>query len=134
MLDDGIPIESGLDEPALGDDWHDDGALPVPRARRRTQLQRRRLALRAGIASVEAQLSESARRRDGAVPPGASDVDPSVLTILRGELTQTERALHHLARGHYGLCAVCGQPIDPSRLRLVPAAARCDTCAQATMH
>jgi DnaK suppressor protein len=53
------------------------------------------------------------------------------LAVLRGELEQTTRALARLGAGTYGVCQVCGQPIAPQRLAIVPSAERCDDCAAA---
>jgi len=41
------------------------------------------------------------------------------------ELRQTEAALARLEGGEYGVCAVCGNPIEPERLELIPEAVRC---------
>lgn len=41
------------------------------------------------------------------------------------ELRQIEAALARLDRGEYGICAVCGEPIEPERLELIPEAVRC---------
>jgi len=41
------------------------------------------------------------------------------------ESRQTEAALARLDRGEYGVCAVCGNPIEPERLELIPEAVRC---------
>jgi DnaK suppressor protein len=40
-------------------------------------------------------------------------------------------ALHRLDEGDYGLCEVCGQPIDPDRLEILPHTTLCVQCAQA---
>ena len=41
------------------------------------------------------------------------------------ELRRTEAALARLDRGEYGVCAVCGNPIESERLELIPEAVRC---------
>ena len=40
-------------------------------------------------------------------------------------------ALDRLDQGDYGLCEVCGQPIDPDRLEILPHTTLCVQCAQA---
>ena len=48
--------------------------------------------------------------------------------LLRGaeaKLAAVERALHRIDSGTYGLCEICGQPIDPSLLSEHPGLARC---------
>ena len=41
-----------------------------------------------------------------------------------------EVALRKAEEGDYGTCEVCGQPIDPARLAILPHTKRCITCAQ----
>ena len=41
-----------------------------------------------------------------------------------------ENAIERLDEGTYGLCEVCGQPIPPARLRVLPSAALCVRCKQ----
>jgi DnaK suppressor protein len=40
-------------------------------------------------------------------------------------------ALDRLDQGDYGFCEVCGQPIDPGRLEILPHTTLCVRCAQA---
>jgi RNA polymerase-binding transcription factor len=54
------------------------------------------------------------------------------LTLLgpkRQELEAIEEALLRLENGSYGLCEVCGQPIQPRRLEIMPEASLCRDCA-----
>jgi RNA polymerase-binding transcription factor len=54
------------------------------------------------------------------------------LTLLgpkRQELEAIEEALLRLENGAYGLCEVCGQPIEPRRLEIMPEAPLCRNCA-----
>lgn len=44
------------------------------------------------------------------------------------QLTRIEAALARLRDGSYGRCVVCGDAIDPRRLRVVPEADRCAGC------
>jgi DnaK suppressor protein len=39
-------------------------------------------------------------------------------------------ALRKAEQGDYGICEVCGEPIDPARLAIVPHTKRCIKCAQ----
>ena len=43
-------------------------------------------------------------------------------------LAQIDAALERIEQGTYGVCARCGQPIDPERLEARPYAAYCITC------
>ncbi len=47
---------------------------------------------------------------------------------LRAQLAEVEHALHKFEEGTYGLCDVCGQPIDPARLEALPQANLCLSC------
>ena len=54
------------------------------------------------------------------------------LTLLgpkRQELEAIEEALLRLENGNYGLCEVCGLPIQPKRLEIMPEAPLCRDCA-----
>jgi RNA polymerase-binding transcription factor DksA len=55
-----------------------------------------------------------------------------VETLLREgteRLREIDAALDRVARGAYGVCAVCGRPIDPARLAVRPSATTCVPCA-----
>jgi len=41
-----------------------------------------------------------------------------------------EIAMQKAEEGGYGLCEICGQPIDPARLAILPHTKRCIQCAQ----
>ncbi len=47
---------------------------------------------------------------------------------IRDHLTEVEHALHKFKEGTYGLCDICGQPIDPARLEALPQADLCLSC------
>jgi RNA polymerase-binding protein DksA len=47
---------------------------------------------------------------------------------VREQLAAVEHALHKFEDGTYGLCDVCGQPIDPARLEALPQASLCLKC------
>jgi len=47
---------------------------------------------------------------------------------IRQELAKIEHALDKFAKGTYGLCDICGQPIDPARLEALPEANLCLSC------
>ena len=46
------------------------------------------------------------------------------------EIQQIKEALERIAKGTYGVCAECGTDIDPKRLRALPNATRCISCAR----
>lgn len=50
-------------------------------------------------------------------------------TATAADLAQTEHALQRVAQGQYGVCERCGARIDAQRLRALPQATACGTCA-----
>jgi DnaK suppressor protein len=48
----------------------------------------------------------------------------------RAEIDAIERALERMERGGYGICSNCSQPIPLARLRAMPTAELCLTCAR----
>ena len=46
-------------------------------------------------------------------------------------LRDVESALHRLAKGDYGACTDCDEPISVRRLRAIPWASRCVRCQEA---
>ena len=47
---------------------------------------------------------------------------------MKAQLAEVEHALHKFEEGTYGLCDICGQPIDPARLEALPQANLCLSC------
>jgi DnaK suppressor protein len=47
---------------------------------------------------------------------------------VRDQLAEVENALHKFDQGTYGLCEICGQPIEPARLEALPHAKLCLSC------
>lgn len=45
------------------------------------------------------------------------------------KVKEVKRALDKLAKGHYGICEVCGKPIEEARLELLPYTTLCSKCA-----
>ena len=45
------------------------------------------------------------------------------------EIHQIQRALKRITEGTYGVCVQCGADIDPKRLKALPIATRCISCA-----
>ncbi|MFG1811517.1 TraR/DksA family transcriptional regulator [Streptomyces sp. NPDC049040] len=55
----------------------------------------------------------------------------ALLEQARDHLVALDQALERLERGEYGRCEVCGEPIPPERLDVLPAATTCVRCAAA---
>jgi DnaK suppressor protein len=51
-----------------------------------------------------------------------------VASRLESRLERVDRALAKLEEGTYGTCDVCGEPIDPRRLRAAPESTVCVAC------
>ena len=45
------------------------------------------------------------------------------------EIHQIQGTLKRIAEGTYGVCVKCGADIDPKRLKVLPIATRCISCA-----
>jgi DnaK suppressor protein len=54
----------------------------------------------------------------------------SLANAVRERIDQVERALERLAKGGYGWCEACAEPIPPARLAVYPSATLCVTCKQ----
>jgi DnaK suppressor protein len=77
------------------------------------------------------------------VDSSIDEADPSInerdkqlflLQTLQEKLAKTNDALRATTTGTYGICRVCGQPIDPARLAIMPEATLCVPCKTATEH
>lgn len=55
----------------------------------------------------------------------------SIAETLRTLLRQNQEALDRIAKGSYGECTRCGDPIAPERLKAIPSAQMCVQCRQA---
>lgn len=104
--------------------------------------------IRAGLLAREAELRERVgrvhddfRRQVTPLPRDAPDaaivvendeILQAVEESARAELRQIERALERLEAGTYGVCETCGDRISEDRLRVVPYAIHCRSCAADT--
>ena len=53
------------------------------------------------------------------------NVSDARMSIVQGMLLQVKKALAAIKIGKYGICEVCGKPIDKARLKAYPQATRC---------
>jgi RNA polymerase-binding transcription factor DksA len=58
------------------------------------------------------------------------ELDLTVRNIAEQRVAEVEEALARQRAGTYGICAECGQPIDPERLRARPESTTCIECAR----
>jgi DnaK suppressor protein len=95
--------------------------------------------LRAEIAQAEAGIAD--RLRDSVGDAGDDQADLGAKTFEREHelalthnsrelLRQNEQALARIAKGTYGTCDSCGEPIGKARLQAFPRATLCVTCKQ----
>ena len=47
---------------------------------------------------------------------------------IKDQMAEVRHALQKFEQGTYGLCDLCGQPIDPARLEALPQANLCVSC------
>jgi RNA polymerase-binding protein DksA len=63
----------------------------------------------------------------------ATDLESQALEGIKKseiqEIHQIQGALKRIAEGTYGVCVQCGADIDPKRLKALPIATRCISCA-----
>jgi RNA polymerase-binding transcription factor DksA len=80
------------------------------------------------------ELRESLLARRNADEQSLQIENDDVLNALddagRRELESIRRALARMDSGDYGICAACGEPIAPARLRALPTAELCIRCAE----
>jgi RNA polymerase-binding protein DksA len=62
------------------------------------------------------------------------ELDLTVRNIAEQRVAEVEEALARQRAGTYGICAECGKPIDPERLRARPEATLCIECARQKEH
>ena len=56
----------------------------------------------------------------------------ALLYNLERKIDEIDVALRAAKEGTYGTCEVCGQPIDPERLKIMPEATMCVSCKSVT--
>ncbi len=52
----------------------------------------------------------------------------ALIAVLENKLKDVETALDLIAKGRYGICERCGNPIEPERLEFKPDAILCVNC------
>lgn len=92
------------------------------------------------IESLSARLAAVIEATADAASDDEHDPEGTTLAVERGQLVaqidrsrvrleEIDAALERLGRGAYGRCETCGEPIDPERLEVLPAARQCVRCA-----
>jgi DnaK suppressor protein len=96
----------------------------------RRDATRERLAVLAKRPERGSALGFGKRVGDGTTEAVSRLTDIGVGNSLERALARTERALAKLEDGSYGMCDVCGDPIQPGRLRALPDGVLCLKCAE----
>ena len=91
------------------------------------RLERDHVALLAAICQLDGE--RRSQRPDGRATLSA--LDEALLTVLREDLRQTQRALARAAEGQYGYCETCNAALSVSLLLAQPATTQCKGCAGA---
>ncbi len=84
------------------------------------------------LALIEQKLED---KGDFGLGEGAStayewEMNLALRQAAEAKIDSIKAALNRLERGIYGLCEVCGQPIDPARLEILPDTTLCVHCAR----
>ena len=95
--------------------------------------------LRQELEETKAEIARLEERLAGKGDYGLGKGDPAIyewemcLALKQraeNKARSLEVALRKAEEGDYGLCEICGQPIDPARLAILPHTKRCISCAQ----
>ena len=107
---------------------------PIDLVAVRRNLETERSLLLERIAEFNQRLAQPAEPSpemlDLAESEAEQDLQATLLAECQHQLAQIEAALEQLQANRYGLCTVCGQAIDPERLRILPYALTCMRCQQ----
>ena len=103
----------------------------------RSRLENERKHLTEELEQIKASIRPAEERREGS-PFGKREEEATEVLELEkrlaleksviDRLAEIEHALDKFEQGSYGLCDVCGQPIDPARLEALPQANLCLNC------
>ena len=103
----------------------------------RSRLESEQKRLTAELEQLKASVRPANERREGS-PFGKREEEATETLELetrlalekrvRDQLAEIEHALSKFEDGTYGLCDLCGQPIDPARLEALPQANLCLNC------
>jgi DnaK suppressor protein len=96
------------------------------------RLQQELVEARAEMARLQERLERKGDYGLGKGDPAIYEWEMCLALKQRAEtkVRSLEEALRKADEGDYGLCEVCGQPIDPARLAILPHTRRCINCAQ----
>jgi DnaK suppressor protein len=98
----------------------------------RERLERELAEAEAELAMINKKLADKAdfSLGEGAPTVYEWEMNLALRQTAEGKIQSIRAALKRIQEGSYGLCQVCGQPIDPDRLEILPHTTLCITCAQ----
>lgn len=98
----------------------------------RAQLETRLADIRQRVGRIEGDLRRTADPDwvEQATERENDEVLQGLDEMGRAEVTQLRDALRRIDAGSYGVCVSCQKPIQEERLRAVPTAATCISCAK----
>lgn len=106
--------------------------MPVSHDAQREQLETERDRLITELKQLDVagskNLGYSTHMADDASAACDQARDLALRSNMEETLKQVEEALDRFDDGTYGECDVCGQPIDPARLKILPHASTCLEC------
>ena len=91
----------------------------------RTRLEAQRDELAQRVDQLQAGARDILGKTDSAHEWEDAEIREGQMTEALDELRQVEVSLARLDRGEYGLCSVCGGPIEAERLELLPETTHC---------
>jgi DnaK suppressor protein len=99
----------------------------------RARLEQELVRVQEELALIKQKLEQ---KGDFGLGQGASTVYEWEMNLALRESAEAKiksikAALERLNQGNYGICEVCGRPIDPDRLEILPHTTLCVQCAQA---
>jgi DnaK suppressor protein len=94
-------------------------------------LRTRLSELRGRLAEIDSELRKplSADSEERATDLENQDALEGIKNSEIQEIHQIQGTLKRIAEGTYGVCGKCGADIDPKRLKALPIATRCISCA-----
>jgi RNA polymerase-binding transcription factor len=97
-----------------------------------TALKARLSELTARVADIDSELRKklSADLEEQAAELENQDALKAIEDSEVHEIQQIQEALKRISEGTYGICVTCGEDIDPKRLKALPTATRCISCAK----
>jgi len=103
----------------------------------RSRLEDEQKQLTEELEQLEASIHPTDDRREGS-PFGKKEEEATETSELEkrlalenrigDQLAEVEHALQKFEKGTYGVCELCGKPIDPARLEALPQAKLCMNC------